>query len=87
MNPAYKRLAVRVEDHPLEYASFRGTIPKGQYGAGKVEIWDKGTYVPVSGSVRGGALVVDLKGRKLKGQFALVRMRRSANWLLMKKRA
>jgi bifunctional non-homologous end joining protein LigD len=86
MNPAVKRLAVRVENHPLEYASFRGRIPKGQYGAGRVEIWDKGTYVLVSGSIRRGELVVDLKGRRLRGQFALVRMRQPGKWLLVKKR-
>jgi bifunctional non-homologous end joining protein LigD len=86
MNPADKRLAVRVENHPIEYASYHGTIPKEQYGAGRVEIWDKGTYVPVSGSVRRGELVVDLKGRKLKGKFALVRMQNPKNWLLIKKR-
>jgi bifunctional non-homologous end joining protein LigD len=86
MNPAVKRLAVRVENHPLEYASFRGRIPKGQYGAGRVEIWDKGTYDLVSGSIRRGELVVDLKGRKLRGQFALVRMRQPGRWLLVKKR-
>ncbi|MEK7509134.1 MAG: DNA polymerase ligase N-terminal domain-containing protein [Patescibacteria group bacterium] len=86
MNPADKRLAVHVEDHPLEYATFHGTIPEGEYGAGKVEIWDKGTYRLVSGSVRGGELVVDLRGKKLKGQFALVRMRTPKNWLLIKKR-
>jgi bifunctional non-homologous end joining protein LigD len=86
MNPADKRLAVHVEDHPLGYASFHGRIPKGRYGAGRVEIWDKGTYEPVAGSVRRGELVVDLKGKRLKGQFALVRMRRPKNWLLIKKR-
>jgi bifunctional non-homologous end joining protein LigD len=84
MNSADKRLAVRVEDHPLEYASFRGRIPKGQYGAGRVEIWDKGTYDLVSGSIRRGELVVDLKGRRLRGQFALVRMRQPKKWLLVK---
>jgi bifunctional non-homologous end joining protein LigD len=86
MNPADKRLAVRVEDHPLEYATFRGRIPKGQYGAGRVEIWDKGTYARVSGSIRHGELVIDLKGRRLKGQFALVRMRQPGKWLLIRKR-
>ena len=86
MDPAEKRLAVHVEDHPLEYATFHGTIPEGEYGAGKVEIWDKGTYQLISGSVRGGELVVDLKGQKLKGQFALIRMKQSKNWLLIKKR-
>jgi bifunctional non-homologous end joining protein LigD len=84
VRPADRRLAVRVENHPLEYASFHGTIPEGQYGAGKVEIWDKGTYVPVSGSLRGGTLTVDLKGRRLKGKFALVRIKPPTNWLLIK---
>lgn len=86
MSPAVKRLAVRVEDHPLEYAGFHGTIPKGEYGAGTVELWDKGAYRLISGSVRGGELVVALRGKKLKGQFVLVRMRGPKNWLLIKKR-
>jgi len=72
MNPADKRLAISVEDHPLAYAKFHGTIPKGQYGAGKVEIWDKGAYRVVAGNLRRGELIVELKGKKLRGQFALL---------------
>lgn len=94
MNPADKRLAVHVEDHPLSYATFKGTIPKGSYGAGKVYIWDHGTYEPVGGeeafarSLEAGKVEFDLDGKKLKGRFALVRMqgRGKDNWLLIKMR-
>ena len=84
--PGEKRLAVMVEDHPLAYATFEGTIPRGQYGAGRVEIWDRGTYDTISGSIRGGEFVIGLRGIKLKGQYALVRMRSLRNWLLIKKK-
>jgi bifunctional non-homologous end joining protein LigD len=99
MNPADKRLAMMVEDHPYEYRLFKGVIPEGNYGAGIVEIWDHGTYiplgqgrVPIPGSesaehVKNGSLKFFLKGRKLKGEFALVKMKTSANenaWLLIK---
>lgn len=80
-----KRLAVQVEDHPLAYASFHGTIPEGEYGAGKVEIWDKGTY-EVSGRERGAVSFV-LRGKKLKGRFSLVRFRPPRQWLLIKQKA
>ncbi|MGQ0701754.1 MAG: DNA polymerase ligase N-terminal domain-containing protein [Gemmatimonadales bacterium] len=91
--PGEKRLAVQVEDHPLEYASFRGTIPEGQYGAGKVMIWDRGTWEPEGNPGEGldrGRLSFRLSGRKLKGNWTLVRMRgdpKSAkqNWLLIKR--
>jgi bifunctional non-homologous end joining protein LigD len=94
MNPADKRLAVHVEDHPISYATFKGTIPKGSYGAGKVFIWDHGTYEPLGGEeafIRGmeaGKVEFDLDGKKLKGRFALVRMqgRGKDNWLLIKMR-
>ena len=93
LNPADKRLAVRVEDHPLGYAGFSGDIPAGQYGAGHVEIWDKGTYEPDGGVTEGidaGRLEFTLHGEKLKGRFALIRMRggkgRKENWLLIKGR-
>lgn len=85
MDPAHKRLAVHVEDHPYEYRTFEGRIPAGQYGAGTVKIWDRGTYRPLSGSIRGGELVFELRGKKLKGGFALVQMK-GKNWLLIKKR-
>ncbi|MBI4079691.1 3'-phosphoesterase [Candidatus Kaiserbacteria bacterium] len=68
-----KRLAVQVEDHPLAYARFHGTIPKGQYGAGSVEIWDRGTY-EISERGRGSMSFI-LRGKKLKGRFSLVRFR------------
>lgn len=91
LDPAQKRLAVEVEDHPKEYAKFTGTIPKNQYGAGEVYRWDMGTWVPkndVDEGLRKGRLEFELKGQKLKGEFLLVRTGRRAakpNWLLMKR--
>jgi bifunctional non-homologous end joining protein LigD len=99
LDPSQKRLAVQVEDHPLAYAGFSGTIPEGQYGAGTVSIWDHGTYenllakkaVPqtVAEGIEAGRLELELHGDKLRGRFALVRMkgkRRGGrdNWLLIK---
>jgi bifunctional non-homologous end joining protein LigD len=92
MDPAVRRLAVRTDDHPLEYANFEGDIPEGQYGAGHVQIWDRGTYEnlsakPLSDALKAGKIEVELHGKKLKGKFALIRMRnggRRENWLLIK---
>ncbi|MBI4683721.1 MAG: 3'-phosphoesterase [Nitrospirae bacterium] len=87
MNPAEKRLAVQVEDHPLEYGTFEGIIPEGQYGAGRVVIWDSGTYRLVAGDIHAGRLEFYLKGKKLKGTFLLVRMKgKEKEWLLIKER-
>lgn len=78
--PGTKRLAVRTEDHPFEYINFEGVIPEGQYGAGTVEIWDRGTYEPllegepdqsVAEAVERGALKMKLEGEKLKGGYVL----------------
>jgi bifunctional non-homologous end joining protein LigD len=91
-SPRQKRLAVHVEDHPLDYATFQGMIPAGEYGAGKVEIWDEGTWTPEGDPRKGyaeGKLSFALKGRRLSGRWALVRMGRRAkeargdNWLLL----
>lgn len=91
--PGEKRLAVAVEDHPIEYGGFEGTIPEGQYGAGSVIIWDRGTWKPEGDPHEGlakGHLDFILHGEKLKGRWHLVRMsgRRSdekrQNWLLIK---
>jgi bifunctional non-homologous end joining protein LigD len=85
-----KRLAVMVEDHPLEYADFEGIIPRGQYGAGTVMVWDTGTYEPLSENARDdldkGKLHFVLQGQKLKGEWVLVRIRSEEGnqWLLMK---
>ncbi|TET19206.1 3'-phosphoesterase [Candidatus Bathyarchaeota archaeon] len=79
-----KRLAVQVEDHPVGYADFEGTIPEGQYGAGTVEIWDKGQYVLTSR--KENKLVFEIKGRKLKGVYCLVRFKGKKNWLFFKKK-
>ncbi|MHB1279303.1 MAG: DNA polymerase ligase N-terminal domain-containing protein [Bacteroidia bacterium] len=98
MNPDDKRLAILVEDHPYSYGSFEGTIPEGNYGAGIVEIWDKGTYEHqtekdkskaeklLEKELEAGKTDIMLKGQKLKGGFALVRMKsKSENtWLLIK---
>ncbi|MCC6018242.1 MAG: 3'-phosphoesterase [Candidatus Verstraetearchaeota archaeon] len=80
-----KRLAIMVEDHPLEYANFQGVIPEGHYGAGKVEIWDKGTYKPIE--VTDKKIVFQLNGEKLKGEYVLLKYDKSGenNWLFFKK--
>ncbi len=84
-----KRLAVLTEDHPLDYAKFSGVIPQGQYGAGKVIIWDKGSFENVKTnsldeSFKQGRLEVKLRGRKLSGVYVLIRLKQSKNWLLFK---
>jgi bifunctional non-homologous end joining protein LigD len=88
LEPGQQHLAVHVEDHPLEYATFEGEIPKGQYGAGTVEIWDTGTYELVE-EKRDGGLTVRLHGDRLEGTWALVPAKLSGdpkNWLLIRKR-
>ncbi len=79
-----KRLAVETEDHPYEYGSFEGTIPKGQYGAGTVKIWDKGTYE--AKIWENDKIEVTLNGGRLKGRYVLVRLKRAGDkdWLLLK---
>jgi DNA ligase D-like protein (predicted 3'-phosphoesterase) len=81
-----RRLAVRVENHALEYAGFRGTIPEGEYGAGKVEIWDRGTYRPIE--TEPGRRLVEIRGRRLKGAYALIKLKsgepEDKNWLFFK---
>lgn len=79
-----KRLAVQVEDHPLEYAGFEGTIPEGEYGAGTVEIWDRGTYKLADR--KEDKLIVEIKGEKLNGPYVLVRLKDKKNWLFFKKK-
>ena len=97
LNPTEQRLAVFVEDHPLDYGKFEGIIPEGNYGAGPVILWDSGTYRERRAQTRKeseAALLLGLKkghitfvldGEKLKGEFALVRMKDTKNWLLIKK--
>ncbi len=92
LDPDDKRLAVHVEDHPLDYGQFEGTIPKGEYGAGAVIVWDRGTWRPDGDPARGmakGHLSFALDGAKLKGAWHLVRLKRRPgdakdNWLLIK---
>src|SRR6266566_4542759 len=92
--PGEKRLAVHVEDHPIEYNAFEGTIPKGQYGGGTVMIWDRGRWHPEGDPHKGlkkGHLSFTLDGAKLQGTWHLIRMRgrpneNKENWLLIKAR-
>ncbi|WP_312079113.1 DNA polymerase ligase N-terminal domain-containing protein [Chryseobacterium sp.] len=98
LNPDDKRLAMMVEDHPYDYKDFEGNIPEGNYGAGQVEIWDSGTYEPLDETsklsdekellkeLKAGSLKFILHGKKLKGEFALVKMKNAENnaWLLIK---
>jgi bifunctional non-homologous end joining protein LigD len=101
LNPKDKRLAMMVEDHPVDYIDFQGFIPEGNYGAGHVMIWDKGTFTPVDAQHKKitekeamewlnkkGELKFELKGKKLKGEFVLVRLKKAAenSWLLIKHR-
>ncbi|MXS71733.1 3'-phosphoesterase [Flavobacteriaceae bacterium W22] len=98
LNPDDKRLAMMVEDHPYDYKDFEGNIPEGNYGAGQVEVWDSGTYEPLDETnklsdekellkeLKDGSLKFVLHGKKLKGEFALVKMKNAENnaWLLIK---
>jgi DNA ligase D-like protein (predicted 3'-phosphoesterase) len=96
LDPREKRLAVRTEDHPLDYADFEGVIPTGEYGAGTVIVWDIGTYrnlkekkgkpVSMAEALREGHASVWLEGKKLRGGYALTRFRKNKdeNWLLVK---
>jgi bifunctional non-homologous end joining protein LigD len=100
LDPSTKRLAVEVEDHPLEYGTFEGTIPKGQYGGGTVQLWDNGTWEPHGddplADLAKGHLTFTMHGERLRGGWALIRMRdwnaktgkKSArhNWLLIKEK-
>jgi len=94
MNPADKRLAIQVEDHPFEYRKFEGSIPKGEYGGGEVIVWDEGTYAPeghlsAHEQLAKGDFKFQLHGEKLRGSFVLVRLRTQKNkneWLLIKHR-
>ncbi len=93
MNPTEKRLAVLVDDHPLEYFDFEGIVPNGQYGAGAVVVWDSGSYRLLEGndpakSLENGKIIMELQGRILKGGFTLFKMkgRGEKNWLLIKKK-
>jgi len=98
MNPADKRLAVRTEDHPLEYAKFEGVIPPGQYGAGTVMVWDLGKYEPLENQppeeqLARGKIQIVLVGEKMRGGFTLVQIAKPSmnssrrdHWLLIKSR-
>ena len=91
LDPHDKRMAVQVEDHPLSYGSFEGTIPPRQYGAGQVIVWDSGSWLPLEDPAKGlldGKLKFELRGHKLQGRWTLVRMRgqneKTIPWLLIK---
>jgi len=101
LNPEDKRLAMMVEDHPMEYGKFEGIIPEGNYGAGTVMVWDEGTYhaIGVEGKeenekellkgLKSGNLKFIIEGKKVKGEYALVKLKNSAKgneWLLIKKK-
>src|SRR5277367_299233 len=97
VDPADKRLAVEVEDHPLDYGDFEGTIPKGEYGGGTVQLWDRGFWAPEGGKspqagLRDGDFKFVLDGERLRGGWVLVRMKwdrksgKHTNWLLIKHR-
>ncbi|MCW3123970.1 MAG: 3-phosphoesterase [Flavipsychrobacter sp.] len=99
LNPKDKRLAMMVEDHPISYATFEGDIPEGNYGAGHVDVWDHGTYEPIdedgeiitpaafTKALHAGNMKFRMKGKHLKGDFALVNMKKDEKtWLLLKHR-
>ena len=99
-DPNDKRLAVQVEDHPLNYANFEGVIPEGQYGAGRVIVWDAGTYksikkdkggnvMPMERALKIGTAEIRLTGQKIRGGYALIQTKmrgQKKNWLLVKKK-
>ncbi len=88
-DPKVKRLAIQVEDHELDYGDFEGEIPEGSYGAGRVEIWDKGNYEIINRKER--KLILNIQGERLKGNFVLVKIKprqgkRDNNWLFFRKK-
>jgi len=93
-DPKQKRLAIRTDDHPMDYARFEGVIPEGHYGAGTVMVWDIGTYknikekkgepVPMNECLKNGQIEVWLEGKKLQGGYALIKMKQNNQWLLIK---
>lgn len=93
-DPSEKRLAMPTEDHPMEYADFEGVIPEGQYGAGTVMVWDKGTFenlkskdgknVSLEQFYKDGKIEIFLKGKKIHGGYALIKMKNRKGWLLIK---
>src|SRR4030095_3592623 len=97
-DPADKRLAIETEDHPMKYATFEGTIPEGEYGAGTVKIWDSGTFknitehdgkkIPIADCYKNGHIEIDLTGTRLHGTYSLIRIASDDNkkWLLIKMR-
>lgn len=99
VNPEVKRLAVMTEDHPVEYSEFEGTIPDGEYGAGKVIVWDNGTYtnksvkngksLELNKALKKGHITIELNGKKLKGEYTLIRtggIEVKSRWLMIKKK-
>ncbi len=83
--PGIKRLAIQTEDHPLNYADFEGTIPEGQYGAGKVKIWDKGRFVPEK--ITEKEILFRLEGKRMKGNYVLVKTGfEKGSWLFFKRK-
>ena len=96
LDPSVKRLAAQVEDHPVEYGSFEGVIPEGEYGGGTVMLWDQGTWTPedpdVDDALQKGELKFELHGKKLRGSWVLVRTKggfggsKKPQWLLIKHR-
>jgi DNA ligase D-like protein (predicted 3'-phosphoesterase) len=91
LNPAQKRLAIKVEDHPRDYAEFEGTIPEDEYGGGTVMVWDTGTYnnikdLSLDEALSKGRLEIVIEGKKLRGKYAVIRTgaEGTKNWLLIK---
>jgi DNA ligase D-like protein (predicted 3'-phosphoesterase) len=90
-DPIEKRLSIRTEDHPLSYADFEGVIPEGEYGAGTVMVWDRGTYEnlnedeSVAESLKKGHIKINLQGEKLKGGYALTETNKEKNWWILVK--
>lgn len=87
--PGIRHLAIEVEDHTLDYAGFEGEIPEGQYGAGKVEIWDQGSFEEKSWKER--KIVVDITGKRIKGEYVLVKLKpkqgeEDKNWIIFRKK-
>ncbi|KXA93006.1 hypothetical protein AKJ64_01670 [candidate division MSBL1 archaeon SCGC-AAA259E17] len=86
-DPSERRLAIQTQDHPLDYAFFEGRIEEGMYGAGEVELWDKGTYEPIKW--KENKLIVRIKGEKLSGKYVLIRFQpdeNPKNWLFFRKK-